>query len=744
MTLKTRIFLLAPLAVIGMLLVGSIFYFGNTVEQQHRAELATIQDLYALDQDIELSLLQARRAEKDFLLRSSESDALRHAEVTETVAARIELLQRLAAESYPSELDSQIATLKSGFADYVSGFAALADKNRQLGLDENSGLQGSLRSAVKEAEEVINTLGQPELTVKMLMMRRHEKDFIMRVDEKYVGRLNDRVAEFKQFPLSYFGSAGNQAAIFGLMDTYQSDFQAFAEATLEERALRAELSETYAGIEPALADIQAFVFESRDATAANLAAAQADIFRMVVLVTLGAIIVIAVVAVLVARSVGKPLASTVAALQALARDETGVEIEGRDRKDEIGEIARAFKACQQLAVDKARREQEEADAREAGERQRLAEEARRDAEQKRNLETAISALGDALGRLSDGDLTAKISEPFVGELDTLRASFNTSIVKLAEAMTAVRESTDGIQSNSDEMRSAVSELSSRTERQAAALEESSAALEQINSTVANSSNRAQEASRKMAEAKSASDASARIVSDTVNAMGNIKEASDAISKIIGVIDEIAFQTNLLALNAGVEAARAGEAGKGFAVVAQEVRELAQRSATAAREIKELIGKSSGAVENGVDLVKATGEALTTIAGHVTDINEHIRSIATAAKEQSSGLQEVSSAVSQMDQVTQQNAAMVEEATALTHRLSEESNQLASMVQRFRLSGSATVATGSRGSVATAPRAVSKDAPASGRPSPAKSMINKVRQAFSSNGSAAVDQEWSEF
>jgi methyl-accepting chemotaxis protein len=744
MTLKTRIFLLAPLAVIGMLLVGSIFYFGNTVEQQYRAELATIQELYALDQDIELSLLQARRAEKDFLLRSSESDALRHAEVTETVAARIELLQRLAAESYPSELDSQIATLRSGFADYVSGFAALADKNRQLGLDENSGLQGSLRSAVKEAEEVINTLGQPELTVKMLMMRRHEKDFIMRVDEKYVGRLNDRVAEFKQFPMSYFGSAENQAAIFGLMDTYQSDFQAFAEATLEERALRAELSETYAGIEPALADIQAFVFESRDATAANLAAAQADIFRMVVLVTLGAIIVIAVVAVLVARSVGKPLASTVAALQALARDETGVEIEGRDRKDEIGEIARAFKACQQLAVDKARREQEEADAREAGERQRLAEEARRDAEQKRNLETAISALGDALGRLSDGDLTAKISEPFAGELDTLRASFNTSIVKLAEAMTAVRESTDGIQSNSDEMRSAVSELSSRTERQAAALEESSAALEQINSTVANSSNRAQEASRKMAEAKSASDASARIVSDTVNAMGNIKEASDEISKIIGVIDEIAFQTNLLALNAGVEAARAGEAGKGFAVVAQEVRELAQRSATAAREIKELIGKSSGAVENGVDLVKATGEALTTIAGHVTDINEHIRSIATAAKEQSSGLQEVSSAVSQMDQVTQQNAAMVEEATALTHRLSEESNQLASMVQRFRLSGSAAGATGSRGPVAAAPRAVSKDAPASSRPSPAKSMINKVRQAFGSNGSTAVEENWSEF
>ncbi|WP_420406964.1 methyl-accepting chemotaxis protein [Hoeflea sp.] len=735
MKLKTRIFLLAPLAVIGMLLVGSIFYFGNTVEQRHRAELAAIQDLYALDQEIELSLLQARRAEKDFLLRSSESDVARHAEVAAMAAGQIERLQDLAARTYPSQLDSQIEALKTGFADYVAGFSALAAKNRELGLDENSGLQGSLRSAVKEAEEVINTLGQPELSVKMLMMRRHEKDFIMRVDEKYVGRLNERVAEFKQFPLSYFGSVANRDAIFALMDTYQSDFQAFAEATLEERALRSQLSEIYAGIEPALAEIQAFAFENRDATAADLAAAQADIFRMVILVTLAAIAVIAAVAVFVARSVGKPLASTVAALQALARDETGVEIQGRDRKDEIGEIARAFKACEQLAVDKARREQEAADARDASERERLAEEARRDAEQKRNLETAISALGDALDKLSDGDLTAKIDQPFVGELDSLRSSFNVSIEKLAEALTAVRNSTDSIQSNSDEMRSAVSELSTRTERQAAALEESSAALEQINSTVANSSNRAQEASRKMGEAKQASDASARIVSDTVNAMGNIKEASDEISKIIGVIDDIAFQTNLLALNAGVEAARAGEAGKGFAVVAQEVRELAQRSATAAREIKELIGKSSGAVDSGVDLVKATGEALTTIAGHVTDINEHIRSIATAAKEQSTGLQEVSSAVSQMDQVTQQNAAMVEETTALTHRLSEESNQLAGMVQRFRLAASAGAA---------APRGVTAEAPASSRPSPAKAMINKVRQAFGANGSAAVDEQWSEF
>ncbi|WP_081963964.1 methyl-accepting chemotaxis protein [Hoeflea sp. BAL378] len=731
MTLKTRIFLLAPLAILGMLVVGSIFYFGNTVEQKYRADLTRIEGLYGLERDIETSLLQARRAEKDFLLRGKESDVGRHADVVTATAAEIEQLHATMTDMFPSDLAGQLDALKSRFADYVAGFEALVAKKRLLGLDEEDGLQGSLRSAVKAAESMMDTLGQPELNVKMLMMRRHEKDFIARVDEKYVTSLNERVAEFKQFPISYFGTPENRDAIFGLIDAYQADFQVFATATLEERGLREDLSAIYKEIEPVFEEIKAFVFAQRDATAAELATAQVSIFRTVIIVTLAAILIIGVVAVLVARSVGKPLASTVAALQALARGESGIVIEGKARKDEIGAIATAFDACQALAVEKALREQQEATAREAGERQRRAEEARRDAERQRDLETAIGALDAALGRLAEGDLTATISEPFAGELDNLRTSFNSSVERLSETLTEVRHNTDNISANSREMLSAVQELSSRTERQAAALEESSAALEQINATVASSSNRAQDATRMMAEARSASDASAKVVANTVDAMGNIKDASGEISKIIGVIDEIAFQTNLLALNAGVEAARAGEAGRGFAVVAQEVRELAQRSATAAKEIKTLIGKSSTAVESGVDLVRATGDALGTITGHVIDINDHIRSIATAAKEQSSGLQEVSSAVSQMDQVTQQNAAMVEEATALTHRLTDETIQLSSLVQRFRLAGAGA-------------RPVGRGAAIPARPSPAKAMVHKVRQAFATQGSAAVEQEWSEF
>ena len=179
-----------------------------------------------------------------------------------------------------------------------------------------------------------------------------------------------------------------------------------------------------------------------------------------------------------------------------------------------------------------------------------------------------------------------------------------------------------------------------------------------------------------------------MVQDAVDAMERIESASGEIENIISVIDEIVFQTNLLALNAGVEAARAGEAGKGFAVVAQEVRELAQRSATAAKQIKGLITNSGVEVSNGVALVKATGEALTTISKQVIEIDTHIQSIARASSEQSQGLIEVNKAVNEMDQVTQQNAAMVEETNAVTHRLSEDAGILAGLVGQFQTDKSA--------------------------------------------------------
>ncbi|PIC02177.1 PAS domain-containing methyl-accepting chemotaxis protein [Caulobacter sp. X] len=294
----------------------------------------------------------------------------------------------------------------------------------------------------------------------------------------------------------------------------------------------------------------------------------------------------------------------------------------------------------------------------------------------------VSILAEKLGRLADGDLTAEI-DTFPDQYDRIKGDFNRSVESLRGALSAIADATDNLRSGSGEIASAADDLSRRTEQQAASLEETAAAIEEIAATVKRSADGALEASAAAAEARSHADRSGEVVREAVAAMGEIESSSNQITRIIGVIDEIAFQTNLLALNAGVEAARAGEAGRGFAVVAQEVRALAQRSADAAKEIKVLIASSTRQVERGVRLVGDTGEALAGIVSKVSEIDQLIREIAASSQEQSTGLNQVNAAMNQMDQVTQQNAAMVEETTAAVANMSTEARALAQLVGRFK-------------------------------------------------------------
>jgi methyl-accepting chemotaxis protein len=335
---------------------------------------------------------------------------------------------------------------------------------------------------------------------------------------------------------------------------------------------------------------------------------------------------------------------------------------------------------------------------------------------------AVDCLRTGLARLREGDLTHSLDEPLGADYETLREDFNAACRGLRETVIGVNEMVDTIRTDVREITSASDDLSRRTEHQAATLEETAAALAQITAAVNSAAEGARSARAVVVEARGNSESSGRVVQDAVAAMGEIASSSNQISRIVGVIDDIAFQTNLLALNAGVEAARAGEAGRGFAVVASEVRALAQRSSEAAREIGGLITASAQHVDKGVTLVGEAGEALRLIAASVAGISDHVTDIAGSAQEQSASLTEVNGAMTQLDQVTQQNAAMFEETTAASQNLMSQADALSARMARFRVGdrpgGAWRSAAGTaRHAPAAPPQAASQSAPSSVGPPP---------------------------
>ncbi|MDX7953649.1 methyl-accepting chemotaxis protein [Lichenihabitans sp. Uapishka_5] len=388
--------------------------------------------------------------------------------------------------------------------------------------------------------------------------------------------------------------------------------------------------------------------------------ATSDITNATILTTwatiLGGLAVVAALGFVALRMwVSTPINALARNLSAIAGGAYDTAIEGAERRDEIGTIAKVAQVFKVTGTEKIALEAETARQREAAETLRRQEEReRQDAAAKQ--ETVVTGLGAGLVRLSDGDLTVRLVTPFPAEYEKLRDDFNAAIDKLQTTIVTVVGATGSIRSGTSEISSAADDLSRRTEQQAASLEETAAALDQITATVKRTSEGALEARSAVASTKADAEQSGDVVGRAVQAMSAIESSSQQISQIIGVIDEIAFQTNLLALNAGVEAARAGEAGRGFAVVASEVRALAQRSAEAAKDIKGLISASRGHVDQGVALVGETGKALERIVGQVTAVSRIISDIAASAQEQAAGLDQVNTAINQMDQVTQQNAA----------------------------------------------------------------------------------------
>jgi methyl-accepting chemotaxis protein len=450
----------------------------------------------------------------------------------------------------------------------------------------------------------------------------------------------------------------------------------------------------------------------------------------------------------VTRRVTSPLRQIQQAMLKVAEGDFSVVLPGLERKDEIGGVSNAVEKFKVLAVEKARRETEEATQRMRLETDRQSEVARLEAERHEaearakariaeDQGRAVGMLAEGLQKLTEGELSFRLGEGFSEAYRQIRDNFNSAIGQIEETIGGIKASAGEVTNASKEISTSTTDLSQRTEEQAASLEETSASMEEISTTVKKNAENAQAANHSAAATRAVADRGGEVVAKAVNAMAKIEESSRQISDIIGVIDEIARQTNLLALNAAVEAARAGDAGRGFAVVAAEVRSLAQRSSQAAKDIKDLITNSSGQVQEGVGLVNKAGQALQEIVESIKTVASIVAEIATASSEQSSGIEQVNKALNQMDEVTQQNSALVEENAATAKVLEQQARAMDERVAFFHVS-----AMGHAGASRSVASAVRKAAPIK---SPVRTPAAKPARAVT-QGALAVknDPDWAEF
>ena len=359
---------------------------------------------------------------------------------------------------------------------------------------------------------------------------------------------------------------------------------------------------------------------------------------------LAVLIIMVPLFILFARSIIRPLQSTVKMITTMEKGDVNQRL-NLTSKDEIGVMARAMDSF--------------ADS----------------------LQNEVVVV---LERLAAGDLTFTIRPR--DDQDKLRKTLKKLGIDLNELMSQVRSAAEQIAAGSIQVSDSSQSLSQGATEQASSLEEITSSMAEMASQTQLNAENAGQANQLASQVRGSAEQGTQLMQEMLHSIEGINSAGQNIQKIIKVIDEIAFQTNLLALNAAVEAARAGQHGKGFAVVAEEVRNLAARSSKAANETAELISDSVKQAEGGKEVAQLTAGALQEIVDGVTKMSDLVAEISAASNEQAQGISQINQGLGQIDQVTQTNTANAEESAAAAEELSGQAAHLRDLLARFRLQG----------------------------------------------------------
>ncbi len=592
-----RIILLAGLGVAGLVGLGGAYLISDARIGAATRQADQYGELARLAGHIDSTALQMRRREKDFILQRDEQHAGTYADSARHLFEDLDEIETLGVGA---GVRDAVAGIREKMTAHSEHFGRLVELNRKLGLDESEGLQGSLRNAVHAVEARLREEAEHgeadvfPLLAKLLMMRRHEKDFIMRGDAKYADEFGSRQGEFVALLKALDIPEFEKEQITRLLNRYVYEFRAYAEVYKVERMARNQLNASYTEAEPHLQTL----FDAADRGDAqarlSLAGTRSSMRLAVIMIGISVVTAFVVLAFFLARGIVRPLKGMTTAMLQLADGDLEVSIPGAGRRDEIGEMAGAMRTFKYNALERQRLEEEQAAA-----QRRLEEEKRK----------TMRELADRFDRE-------------VATIVNGVSSAATQMQSTAQEMSATAEETSRQSGN---VASASDQASANVQMVATAAEELSASIAEIGRQVSRSARIAKDA---VCEAEASN-----------GTMQGLAAAAQKVGDVVKMISDIAGQTNLLALNATIEAARAGDAGKGFAVVAGEVKTLAKQTARATEEIS---GQISAIQEETTGAVAAI-EKIRAIIAEMDDI---AAAIASAVEEQGASTREIARNVQQ--------------------------------------------------------------------------------------------------
>ena len=645
-------------AILLLLLILSFFSYNamNTAADGFATYRGLARDTN-LSGRLQANMLMVRMNVKDFLITGSDKDKRQYDEYIDKMHG---FLDTAKVEIQKPERAKLIKEVAGEVDDYERAFARVVEFRKQRNdlvynnLDPN-GL--AMRKALTEIMKTAYRDQDPEaayyagrIQEHVLLARLFAVKFLdtnARADmerfQKELGPEIDQLADTLDKGLQNPERRRLFKEFMAARSKYNSTFQELSQLIFTRNdVIKNELDRIGPMIAKHVEDVKLSVKDDQDALGPVLQANNEKTVQMIIIVSAIALVLGAVLAWFTAKLITTPLGGEPAEMEAMARKIASGDLQFEESQ---GQVKGLYAAMLEMVQVLKRR---------AG----LAE------------------------TIATGDLTPEVH--LNSEADVLGRALRTMTDNLNEIIAEVNVASQEIASGSGQVADASQSLSQGAAEQAASLEQITSSMTEMSSQTKTNAENAGQANQLAGETRQVAQRGQQQMQEMVDAMADISEAGQNISKIIKVIDEIAFQTNLLALNAAVEAARAGRHGKGFAVVAEEVRNLAARSAKAAKETAELIEGSVEKTENGTEIANRTAEQLDEMVTSVTKVSDLVAEIAAASNEQAEGIGQVNMGITQIDQVTQQNTANAEEGASAAEELSSQSERLKEMMSRFQL------------------------------------------------------------